>query len=182
MLEAGDKPSTGEKLSPPSSTTWSEIAPPSVSSAESWAEVEAVAPAPTLRDVVTANKQRELFQQHPCARTRPSRRSWAYSVENSAAPVAEERMAEEASRNGRRSATRCAASSRRKLSVLVAKLDRPCAPTSTKPPKEEIGVNIDKIDVRTFRELQPLRERGGLAKEACVHNRRPVRLRGIKWG
>ena len=45
MLEAGDIPSTGEKPSPPSSTTtWSEIAPPSVSSAESWAEVEAVAP------------------------------------------------------------------------------------------------------------------------------------------
>ena len=45
LLEAGDKPSTGEKPSPPSSTTtWSEIAPPSVSSAESWAEVEAVAP------------------------------------------------------------------------------------------------------------------------------------------
>ena len=44
LLEAGDKPSTGEKPSPPSST-WSEVAPPSVSSAESWAEVS-VAPAP----------------------------------------------------------------------------------------------------------------------------------------
>ena len=49
LLEAGDKPSTGEKPSPPSST-WSEVAPPSVSSAESWAEVEAVAPAPTLAE------------------------------------------------------------------------------------------------------------------------------------
>ena len=47
MLEGGDKPSTGEKPSPPSST-WSEVAPPSVSSAESWAEVEAVATAAEL--------------------------------------------------------------------------------------------------------------------------------------
>jgi len=51
LLEAGDKPSTGEKPSPPSSTTtWSEVAPPSVSSSESWAEVEAVAPVPTLAE------------------------------------------------------------------------------------------------------------------------------------
>ena len=70
LLEGGDKPSTGEKPSPPSSTsgtTWSEVAPPSVSSAESWAEVEAVAPAPTLagvdREPEDINKQRELFQQ-----------------------------------------------------------------------------------------------------------------------
>ena len=52
MLEGGDKPSTGsgEKPSPPSST-WSEVAPPSVSSAESWAEVEAVAVAPELTHI-----------------------------------------------------------------------------------------------------------------------------------
>ena len=48
LLEAGDKPSTGEKPSPPSSTTtWSEIAPPSVSSAESWAEVSVAPEEPT---------------------------------------------------------------------------------------------------------------------------------------
>ena len=45
LLEAPPTGS-GEKPSPPSSTTtWSEIAPPSISSAESWAEVS-VAPAP----------------------------------------------------------------------------------------------------------------------------------------
>jgi hypothetical protein len=51
MLEGGAAPPAGsdEKPSPPSST-WSEIAPPSVSSAESWAEVEAVAPVPTLAE------------------------------------------------------------------------------------------------------------------------------------
>ena len=48
LLEAGDKPSTGEKPSPPSSTTtWSEIAPPSVSSSESWAEVSVAPEEPT---------------------------------------------------------------------------------------------------------------------------------------
>ena len=105
LLEAGDKPSTGEKPSPPSSTTtWSEIAPPSVSSAESWAEVEAVAPAPTLEE-----------------RTAFSHNMWRIRQEE--------------------------------LGVLVDKLARLCPAAMEEENKDEIEIDIDKIDARTFREL-----------------------------
>ena len=105
LLEAGDKPSTGEKPSPPSSTTtWSEIAPPSVSSAESWAEVEAVAPAPTLEE-----------------RTAFSHNMWRIKQEE--------------------------------LGVLVEKLARLCPAAMEEENKDEIEIDIDKIDARAFREL-----------------------------
>ena len=105
MLEAGDIPSTGEKPSPPSSTTtWSEIAPPSVSSAESWAEVEAVAAAPTLEE-----------------RTAFSHNMWRIRQEE--------------------------------LGVLVDKLARLCPAAMEEENKDEIEIDIDKIDARTFREL-----------------------------
>ena len=107
MLEAGDKPSTGEKPSPPSSTTtWSEIAPPSVSSAESWAEVEAVATAAEL-----SLEERTAF----------SHNMWRIKQEE--------------------------------LGVLVDKLMRMCPAAIEEENKDEIEINIDKIDARTFREL-----------------------------
>ena len=105
MLEAGDKPSTGEKPSPPSSTTtWSEIAPPSVSSSESWAEVEAVAPAPTLEE-----------------RTAFSHNMWRIKQEE--------------------------------LGVLVDKLYRLCPAAIEEEGNDEISISVDKIDARTFNEL-----------------------------
>jgi len=107
LLEAGDKPSTGEKPSPPSST-WSEVAPPSVSSAESWAEVEAVAPAPTLAEPSLEEK------------TAFSHNMWRIKQEE--------------------------------LGVVVDKLKRLC-PSAVEDSKDEIEINIDKIDARTFREL-----------------------------
>ena len=113
LLEAGDKPSTGEKPSPPSSTTtWSEIAPPSVSSSESWAEVEAVAPAPTLAGDLSVEE----------------RTSFSHKIY---------RIKQE------------------ELGVLVEKLNRLCPDAIDKIYDEldEIDVNIDKIDVCTFREL-----------------------------
>ena len=113
LLEAGDKPSTGEKPSPPSSTTtWSEIAPPSVSSSESWAEVEAVAPAPTLAGDLSVEE----------------RTSFSHKIY---------RIKQE------------------ELGVFVEKLNRLCPVAIDKIYDEldEIDVNIDKIDVRTFREL-----------------------------
>ena len=111
LLEAGDKPSTGEKPSPPSSTTtWSEIAPPSVSSAESWAEVEAVAPVPTLAGDLSLEE-----------RTAFSHNMWRIKQEE--------------------------------LGVLVDKLARMCPAAIEEESKDEIEINIDKIDARTFREL-----------------------------
>ena len=107
MLEGGDKPSTGEKPSPPSST-WSEVAPPSVSSAESWAEVEAVAPDLTpIPDLM----EKTRFS-HALYRITPE-----------------------------------------EMCVLVEKLDDMCPDAIDKTTKEEIEISIDKIDARTFREL-----------------------------
>ena len=108
LLEAGDKPSTGEKPSPPSSTTtWSEIAPPSVSSAESWAEVEAVAPDLTpIPDLM----EKTRFS-HALYRITPE-----------------------------------------EMCVLVEKLDDMC-PTYRRNHQGRDDINIDKIDARTFREL-----------------------------
>ena len=108
MLEGGDKPSTGEKPSPPSST-WSEIAPPSVSSAESWAEVEAVAPAPTLAE--PSFEDRTRFS-HAIYRIKQAQ-----------------------------------------LGVLVDKLYRLCPAAIEEEGNEEISISVDKIDARTFHEL-----------------------------
>ena len=108
LLEAGDKPSTGEKPSPPSST-WSEVAPPSVSSAESWAEVEAVAPAPTLAE--------PSFED----RTRFSHAIYRIKQEE--------------------------------LGVLVDKLYRLCPAAIEEDGNDEISISVDKIDARTFHEL-----------------------------
>jgi hypothetical protein len=109
LLEAGDKPSTGcdEKPSPPSST-WSEVAPPSVSSAESWAEVEAVAPDLTpIPDLME--------------KTRFSHAIYHITPEE--------------------------------MCVVVEKLDGMCPDAIDKSTSEEIEISIDKIDARTFHEL-----------------------------
>ena len=157
MLEAGDKPSTGEKPSPPSST-WSEIAPPSVSSAESWAEVEAVATEP--EDI---NKQRELFQQiQKRAQAIPAKPSFT-PMDAAAHKAAHELQQRLWPRNGwpkdlsveERTAFshKIYRIKQEELGVLVAKLDAMCPDAIDKTTKEEIEISIDKIDVRTFREL-----------------------------
>ncbi len=160
LLEAGDKPSTGEKPSPPSSTTtWSEIAPPSVSSAESWAEVEAVATEPD--DI---NKQRELFQQiQKRAQAIPAKPSFT-PMDAAAHKAAHELQQRLWPRNGwpkdlsveERTAFshKIYRIKQEELGVLVAKLDAMCPDAIDKHAShDEIDVNIDKIDVRTFREL-----------------------------
>ena len=169
MLEAGDIPSTGEKPSPPSSTTtWSEIAPPSVSSAESWVEVEAVAPAPTLagvdREPEDINKQRELFQQiQKRAQAIPAKPSFT-PMDAAAHKAAHELQQRLWPRNGwpkdlsveERTAFshKIYRIKQEELGVLVAKLDAMCPDAIDKHAShDEIDVNIDKIDVRTFREL-----------------------------
>ena len=169
LLEAGDTPSTGEKPSPPSSTTtWSEIAPPSVSSAESWAEVEAVAPAPTLagvdREPEDINKQRELFQQiQKRAQAIPAKPSFT-PMDAAAHKAAHELQQRLWPRNGwpkdlsveERTAFshKIYRIKQEELGVLVAKLDAMCPDAIDKHAShDEIDINIDRIDVRTFREL-----------------------------
>jgi hypothetical protein len=116
LLEAGDKPSKGsdEKPSPPSST-WSEIAPPSVSSAESWAEVS-VAPAPDDGEAEEPTHIPDVAEK-----TRFSHAIYRMTPEE--------------------------------MGVLLEKIDRLCPDAIDKNTKEEIEINIDKIDARTFREL-----------------------------
>ena len=169
LLEAGDKPSTGEKPSPPSSTTtWSEVAPPPVSSAESWAEVEAVAPAPTLagvdREPEDINKQRELFQQiQKRAPAIPAKPSFT-PMDRAAHKAAHELQQRLWPRNGwpkdlsveERTAFshKIYRIKQEELGVLVAKLDAMCPDAIDKHAShDEIDINIDRIDVRTFREL-----------------------------
>ena len=168
LLEAGDKPSTGEKPSPPSSTTtWSEIAPPSVSSSESWAEVEAVAPAPTLagvdREPEDINKQRELFQQiQKRAQAIPAKPSFT-PMDAAAHKAAHELQQRLWPRNGwpkdlsveERTAFshKIYRIKQEELGVLVAKLDAMCPDAIDKTTKEEIEISIDMIDAHTFREL-----------------------------
>ena len=160
LLEAGDKPSTGEKPSPPSSTTtWSEVAPPSVSSSESWAEVEAVATEP--EDI---NKQRELFQQiQKRAQAIPAKPSFT-PMDASAHKAAHELQQRLWPRNGwpkdlsveERTAFshKIYRIKQEELGVLVAKLDAMCPDAIDKHAShDEIDINIDRIDVRTFREL-----------------------------
>ena len=116
LLEAGDKPSTGEKPSPPSSTTtWSEVAPPSVSSAESWAEVS-VAPAPDDGEAEEPTHIPDVAEK-----TRFSHAIYRIMQEQ--------------------------------LGVLVEKLDAMCPDAIVGITKDEMDINIDKIDARTFREL-----------------------------
>ena len=158
LLEAGDKPSTGEKPSPPSST-WSEVAPPSVSSAESWAEVEAVATEP--EDI---NKQRELFQQiQKRAQAIPAKPSFT-PMDAAAHKAAHELQQRLWPRNGwpkdlsveERTAFshKIYRIKQEELGVLVAKLDAMCPDAIDKHAShDEIDINIDRIDVRTFREL-----------------------------
>ena len=114
LLEAGDKPSTGEKPSPPSST-WSEVAPPSVSSAESWAEVS-VAPAPDDGEADEPTHIPDVAEK-----TRFSHAIYRMTPEE--------------------------------MGVLLEKIDRLCPDAIDKNTMEEIEINIDKIDARTFREL-----------------------------
>ena len=137
LLEAGDKPSTGcdEKPSPPSST-WSEVAPPSVSSAESWAEVEAVAPVLTLAGV---NPAKPSFTPMDAAAHKA-----AYALQQRLWSGVEERMA---------FSHKVYRIKQEELGVLVEKLDAMCPDAIVKVTKEEIDIKIDKIDVRTFREL-----------------------------
>ena len=162
LLEAPPTGS-GEKPSPPSSTTtWSEVAPPSVSSSESWAEVEAVAPAPTLagEDI---NKQRELFQQiQKRAQAIPAKPSFT-PMDRAAHKAAHELQQRLWPRNGwpkdlsveERTAFshKIYRIKQEELGVLVAKLDAMCPDAIDKTTKEEIEISIDKIDARTFREL-----------------------------
>ena len=117
LLEAGDKPSTGEKPSPPSST-WSEVAPPSVSSAESWAEVS-VAPAPDDGEADEPDEPTHI--PDVAEKTRFSHAIYRMTPEE--------------------------------MGVLLEKIDRLCPDAIDKNTKEEIEINIDKIDARTFREL-----------------------------
>ena len=117
LLEAGDKPSTGEKPSPPSST-WSEVAPPSVSSAESWAEVS-VAPAPDDGEADEPDEPTHI--PDVAEKTRFSHAIYRMTPEE--------------------------------MGVLLEKIDRLCPDAIDKNTMEEIEINIDKIDARTFREL-----------------------------
>ena len=145
LLEAGDKPSTGEKLSPPSSTTtWSEVAPPSVSSAESWTEVEAVAPAPTVAAIPTKPSFTPMDAAAHKAARELQQRLWPRNGWPKDLSV-EERTA---------FSHKIYRIKQEELGVLVAKLDAMCPDAIDKHAShDEIDINIDRIDVRTFREL-----------------------------
>ena len=146
LLEAGGAPPAGcdEKPSPPSSTTtWSEIAPPSVSSAENWAEVEAVAPVPTLAGVDPAD--------YPFTPMDAAAHKAAYALQQRLWSAPKDLSVEERTAFSHK----IYRIKQEELGVLVEKLNRLCPDAIDKIYDEldEIDVNIDKIDVCTFREL-----------------------------